>query len=668
MYAPLCPPICLVSMPFMPGTMPSLGISLLKAGLREAGFGCDMVYGSTHLIGAMAQRSDMATALLDYQLIGSTGHLGDLMFAPAYWGDRQLDEAVRDGLAGAAMSLAPHDRAAFAERLDPAVSPILDALERSLASRDWSRFRIVGFSSTFAQSLASLWLARRIKQVAPDTLIVFGGANVDGTMGPALLDAFPFVDHVLQGEADHSLARYVEAVLADRPPDAIAGLVRRTPQGAKRGPAAVPVTDLDALPVPDFSDFFEQLPDDWTRDRVMLPFETSRGCWWGERSHCVFCGLNADAMRYRAKSAARALGEIDALCERWDIRRLWAVDNILPREYFESYLPQLARRDLSLFYETKANLHDWQVAGLAAAGVTQIQPGIESLSTSLLKLMKKGVGRVRNIQLLRSCQAHSVDPLWFYLYGLPGDTTAEYLEDAALMARLVHLPPPRSINPITVDRFSPLFATARLGQGPALAQQPEHRLAFAGLDESQSAAICYHFEARVGSADEAEYRPALCRALAHWQARYEAGAQLAALPGAACTLIFDDRSGDGPRLILLMGLVHTVHAAIDRGASLGLVEERCAAAAPADPDPEDLPIIVAATRHNAEFAPAVESATEALAWLDARGLVARDGHVWQALAVPGLTMLTALRLGLETQALRGLALSSHEPSVAAPSC
>lgn len=660
-------PICLVSMPFTPGTMPALGISLLKAGLCEAGIGCDVVYGSTHLIDALARRSDLATALFDYQLIGSTGHLGDLMFAPAYWDDRELDEDVRQSLALAATSLPARSRRAFCERLDPAHSPIAAALERTFMARDWRSYSIVGFSSTFAQSLASLWLARRIKAAAPETLILFGGANVDGTMGLALLDAFPFVDHVLQGEADRTLRDYVDAVLNGRSLAGIPGLVMRGPKGPLRIVPARPVTELDTLAAPDFSDYFDQLPESWTRDHIMLPFETSRGCWWGESSHCVFCGLNADAMGYRAKSADRALEEIDTLRARWPIRRFWAVDNILPREYFESFLPALGKRGLTVFYETKANLHDWQVAGLAAAGVTQIQPGIESLSTRLLKLMKKGVSRSRNIQLLRSCQAHCVDPLWFYLHGLPGDAVADYLDDAALMERLVHLPPPRSINPVTVDRFSPLYRNSD-EHALSLAQQPEHRLAFAGLSDEQSAALCYHFEAQVGTAHEADYRPVLVDALAWWQARYEAGAQLAMHTGKGCTLLFDDRRTDGPRVLLLTGLVHAVHAAIDRGATLRLVEERCASLDDGQPDPSDLAIIIAAARHDAEFSPPMSNSGEALEWLDERWLVARDGAVWQALAVPGLPMMTALRLGLEAEALGSLAVDASEPEMVHATC
>ncbi|WP_439533920.1 RiPP maturation radical SAM C-methyltransferase [Polymorphobacter sp.] len=660
------PAICLVSMPFMPGSMPALGISLLKASLADAGIGCDILYGSTMLVEALESLSDHATAIFDSQLIGSTGHLGDLMFAPLLWDDTGLHDAVRTQLALAATSLPADRRDAFLDRHDPARPHLAGVLARAAAARDWTQFRVVGFSSTFAQSVASLWLARHIKAVSPATLVLFGGANVDGTMGPALLEAFPFVDHVLQGEADHSLISYMQAVLAEAPLAGIPGLVQRD----ARPIPAKPVTALDALPVPDYGDYFAQRPAHWPRDEVMIPFETSRGCWWGESSHCIFCGLNGQAMGYRAKTDTRALAEIDALRARWGLSHFWAVDNILPREYFAHFLPQLGARNLSLFYETKANLHDGQVASLAAAGVTQIQPGVESLNTRLLKLMKKGTSRARNIQLLRACKAHGVDPLWFYLHGFPGDDTADYLEDAALMADLVHLPPPRSINPVTVDRFSPLYATARLTGRPALAQQGEHRLAFAGLSDATSEALCYHFDAQVGAADPRLYQPALARALAHWQQRHGEGAQLAAEAGTGCTLIFDDRAGDAPRLHLLTGLLHHVHALCDTGASQARIEEQCArlpasALAGDEADEADLPLVMAAVSHGAGFPPPVASVAEALAWLDDQRLLARDGTVWQALAVPGLTLLTALGLGLETRCLDRLSL---QPETAMAPC
>jgi radical SAM superfamily enzyme YgiQ (UPF0313 family) len=61
--------------------------------------------------------------------------------------------------------------------------------------------------------------------------------------------------------------------------------------------------------------------------------------------------------------------------------------------YFRELLPLLAVADLDLssFHEVKANLTRDQIRMLSEAGVNSIQPGIESFSTDLLRLMRKGV-------------------------------------------------------------------------------------------------------------------------------------------------------------------------------------------------------------------------------------------------------------------------------------
>ena len=73
--------------------------------------------------------------------------------------------------------------------------------------------------------------------------------------------------------------------------------------------AGRPIDDLDALPVPDYSDYFRDLDASGVSADVLpvLLFETARGCWWGAKSHCTFCGLNGGAMAFRAKSQSRAL-------------------------------------------------------------------------------------------------------------------------------------------------------------------------------------------------------------------------------------------------------------------------------------------------------------------------------------------------------------------------
>ena len=112
------------------------------------------------------------------------------------------------------------------------------------------------------------------------------------------------------------------------------------------------------------------------------------------------------------------------------------VGNILDMGYFKDVIPELARvkNKPSIFFETKSNLSPEQVGALARAGVRKIQPGIESLSTPVLKLMRKGCTMLQNIQLLKSCAGAGIEPGWNLLYGFPGEdpeSYREFMEEAA---------------------------------------------------------------------------------------------------------------------------------------------------------------------------------------------------------------------------------------------
>ena len=164
-------------------------------------------------------------------------------------------------------------------------------------------------------------------------------------------------------------------------------------------------------------------------------------------------------MAYRSKSADRSLREIVHLYDRYKVRFIRFVDNILDLKYFHDLLPQLAqlKLDTSLFFEVKANLKKFQVQMLADAGVTIVQAGIESLSTNTLKLMKKGANSLTNIQTLRWCKQLGIQCDWNVLYGFPGERPEDYFESTELAIKLTHLERPTGCGPIRLDRFSPNF-------------------------------------------------------------------------------------------------------------------------------------------------------------------------------------------------------------------
>jgi len=91
------------------------------------------------------------------------------------------------------------------------------------------------------------------------------------------------------------------------------------------------------------------------------------------------------------------------------------------------------------------------------AGICFIQAGIESLSSPILKLMRKGTTAIQNIQFLKWCREYGINVYWNFLCGFPGETAEEYYRMADLIPLLFHLPPPGLFNRMNLVRFSPYF-------------------------------------------------------------------------------------------------------------------------------------------------------------------------------------------------------------------
>src|SRR5262245_6223205 len=259
----LPPRVALVNMPFAATNRPSLGLGLLKAELARRGIGCDVFYPNVWF--AELVESPVLVALVSGY--PENQHLvGEWLFSRALSGERggseERDRRFLDEVCGGDEALARDD---LLRRVVACRSLIEPFLERCLAEIPWERYRIVGFTSMFQQQLASLALAWRLVKRSPDFVIAFGGANCEGPMGRALFEAFPFVDVVCSGEGDEVFPELVAAVFEGRSIPALPGIRHRLnlfeEAGSEEPPGGIArlVRDLDALPVPDFDDFFAAL-------------------------------------------------------------------------------------------------------------------------------------------------------------------------------------------------------------------------------------------------------------------------------------------------------------------------------------------------------------------------------------------------------------------------
>jgi len=510
--------VLLVNMPFFHLSWPSLGLSLLKAELEQQSIDCAIGYLNLELpsfigldeYGCIVRSPPFALA-------------GEWVFAEAALG--HADEAPY--LDFIESSIAPYVPGVTPELLLRARAKTSSYLDAMVEKFPWGSYPLVGFSTMFEQTMASIALARRLKYLRPDTFVVLGGPNCAEPMGPALLDIAPCIDAVCLGEGDiafPTMARKVVDGCLEGPPP---GMLLRKMRNVLTSQIPCEEVDLNALPYPDYEDYFLQLNSaglDLTQE-VELPFESSRGCWWGSKHQCKFCGLVGTHLRFRSKSQQRALKEFIFLRQRYrsHASHFFATDNILDPSYFKEFLPELGRlgNDSRILYFTKANLKREQIRMLKEAGCREIQPGIESLSTDVLRLIGKGVDMIQNVQLLKWCREFAVIPYWNLLYGFPGESPDSYTNIASLIDKIPHLQPPFGCGRFRLERFSPYFNGSSSHGLAGVRPFPSYAHVYPGVDSGGLAQLAYYFEYACAEApDTCSKVEALRQAVEKWRRRH----------------------------------------------------------------------------------------------------------------------------------------------------
>ncbi|MBM7077362.1 RiPP maturation radical SAM C-methyltransferase [Micromonospora humida] len=320
---------------------------------------------------------------------------------------------------------------------------------------------LVGFTSTFMQNVPSLALARELKRLVPGIRTAMGGSNCDGLQGPALHRNFPQLDFVLSGEGERSLPMLLDQIASGADLADVPGLSWRHEGRTVVNPPARGALPFAMVPAPNYDSYFRALAETPFAPQVrpMVVLETSRGCWWGEVHQCTFCGLNGSNIDFRSKAPDRIAGEVVELAQRYRVLDLIMVDNILDMKYLNTAIPAMAALDcdLRVHYEIKSNMTRDQLRSLKQANVTYVQPGIESLSSHVLRLMDKGVSAAHNVRMLRDGHDLGLNVTWNILYGFPGETEDDYRRLLGKFATLEHLQPPTGAWRIALERFSPYF-------------------------------------------------------------------------------------------------------------------------------------------------------------------------------------------------------------------
>jgi len=423
--------VLLVAMPFAGITIPSIQLSVLEGYCRERGITIETrhlylkaadVYGLQNYHALIYPPNDSYTA----QMVFSK------YVFPLHWRnneDRFREFFNQHSVQNSLLSQFSFDE--YVHRTDVLYQWILDHV-------DWRSYDLIGFTLNYGQLLPSLAIAKKIKELAPEKKIVFGGSRTVDTLGMNVLRAFEYVDFIVSGDGEDALFLLASDYENYK---SIPRLMYRMGDGVLWNKTDA-VVDLNTIPIPSYDQFYQELAStsadvqQYYQYYGRLPVEISRGCWW---NRCTFCNLNIQHQCYREKSVDQVIQEIQFLSEQYHMMDFQLIGNTLLKTEYQTLFEKLKHlgRDFSFFVEARAGqLTSDDYTLMKEAGFTMIQTGIESFSQNYLRKMNKGVRVIDNIAVLKFCKENGIKNNYNLLVRYPNEETVDFDETKKIVQML----------------------------------------------------------------------------------------------------------------------------------------------------------------------------------------------------------------------------------------
>lgn len=279
---------------------------------------------------------------------------------------------------------------------------------------------VIGFSTMCMCYHITLRLARRCKELKPGVKIIFGGPQATFS-DRATLEAFPYVDIIVRGEAEGTIVQVVEALSRGENLQEVPGITFRSSNRIVRTARYPLIRNLDDLPDP----MYDLLPSMRLAKKIFI--ETGRGCPF----KCSFCCTNKFWSRtFRVRSIDLVIGLIKKLVIDFGAREFSFLHDTftISRNRVVQFCEALKREKLDIKWScsTRTNCLDEDLLHLMAeAGCDNIFLGIESGSERMQKIIGKNLDLSRVLEIVNCIADKGIDYTASFIIGFP----SEKLED-----------------------------------------------------------------------------------------------------------------------------------------------------------------------------------------------------------------------------------------------
>ncbi len=289
---------------------------------------------------------------------------------------------------------------------------------------------LVGISITStSQIIPGLTLAYLIKKERPDIHLTVGGSVftklIDNLKNNENL--FTIVDSFVVYEGEHALVALAEELEGKKNLNKVPNLIYRE-NGKTRVNDHFHVEDINKLPTPDYNG----LPLDlYHTPELVLPVQTSRGCYWRK---CAFCNLHLDHRVYRPRKVDLVIEDIKRLSEKHRTNFFFITDESIPISSLNKLSDSILEQEIDVKWVCGArfekSLNSNLIEKASRAGCLKIVFGLESYSQRVLDLMSKGTEREQIKRIVQNCLDNDIALHLYVIVGFLTETRAEVKETA----------------------------------------------------------------------------------------------------------------------------------------------------------------------------------------------------------------------------------------------
>ncbi len=155
---------------------------------------------------------------------------------------------------------------------------------------------------------------------------------------------------------------------------------------------------------------------------ITMPYQTSRGCYWGK---CTFCDQDF-GQEFNVKDIKKVISEMRELKEKYNITHYEFIDESVSPTYLYDFSNELLKTDLDVKFFCDARLEtafdDKTLETASKAGLKMVMWGLESGSDRIMESINKGIDLNRRFDILKTANRYGIWNFAFIFFGYPLET------------------------------------------------------------------------------------------------------------------------------------------------------------------------------------------------------------------------------------------------------